>query len=1168
MTDDELFADDAPHPAEGAEPPPPEPDIHPADVEPSRRGPSPFAQGLNPDQLDAVVHEEGPLLVVAGAGSGKTRVLTHRIAHLIHLGVHPSKILAITFTNKAAAEMRERVGVLVGPVVRTMWVSTFHSACVRILRANADLLGYPRQFSIYDQADTTRLTAYVIRDLGLDSKRFPPRGVHAQISNWKNELIAPAEAASRASNIFERKQAEVYGEYQDRLVKAGAMDFDDLLTKAVELFREHGEVLQHYRERFEHILVDEYQDTNQAQNELVLMLAGGHQNVCVVGDTDQCLPAGTMIATPAGEQAIETIVAGDQVWGSVGSEHLQPSSVVHVQRGDYDGHLVKIVTDSIQLTATPHHILPARLVPRQGTYLVYLMYRADRGWRIGRTVGARSPGSDAKVQHGLVVRCNQEHGDAAWIIRMCDSLAEAAYFESFYAAEYGLPTSCFHSIGRQLAMDDSWLERLPRSIDTETRAMRLLEDHLLLRDFPHHRRDEGDGENGARRSTINLTMFSDRRAAIGYHRVQWSSNRVDVAERLERGGVGLRPAKGHSVRYETSWNDYRAALADAKRVATIGGLDIRRRLMHDGIVFDLVPISHLHPGMEVLTIRGDSWEREEILDIELLPYSGPVFDLETEPCHTYAASGTLVHNSVYKFRGADFRNILQFEEAFPDVTTVVLDQNYRSTQTILDAANAVIDNNTERKPKSLWTDTGLGDRIQRYHAEDEGDEATWVASTALQLHRDDSVNFREMAVLYRTNAQARIIEEAFMRLGVPYKVVGGTRFYDRREVKDAMAYLRAVVNPADEVSLKRVLNVPKRGVGDASIAKLDRLAATESIAFVDTLRRTDEAGVSGPAVRGIASFIELLDRLAAMAADDEQGPGDVLQAALDESGYLAEFEAEDTVESHTRIENLGELVGSAREFTVIGEFLEQVSLVADTDELPDGEEADDQVVLMTLHSAKGLEFPSVFLIGVEEGIFPHIRALTEPDEMEEERRLAYVGITRAMRRLYMSHAWSRQLFGSTQYNPPSRFFDEIPDDLIESSGNVTGRSSYGRQSYRDRRYDGSGSGPADVPAYRRRESGRDINADVLAEVKADQDAHRDRVVDAAINAGARSVPEQSNSQELGLRIGDGVEHPSFGEGVIIDISGTGEKAEAVINFPGVGTKHLALAWAPLKKLGL
>jgi len=797
MTDDELFADDIPHPAESTSP----------DAV-GDHGPSPFAEGLNPDQLDAVVHESGPLLVIAGAGSGKTRVLTHRIAHLIHEGVHPSKILAITFTNKAAAEMRERVGALVGPVVRTMWVSTFHSACVRILRANGDALGYPRQFSIYDSADSNRLTSYVIRDLGLDPKRFTPRGVHGIISLWKNELIDPEEAQRRAQNIFDRKHADVYAEYQARLLKAGAMDFDDLLTNVVKLFREHGDILEHYRQRFEHILVDEYQDTNQAQNEIVLLLAEGHRNVCIVGDTDQ---------------------------------------------------------------------------------------------------------------------------------------------------------------------------------------------------------------------------------------------------------------------------------------------------------------------------------------------------------------------SVYKFRGADFRNILEFEEAFPDVTTVILDQNYRSTQTILDAANAVIDNNVERKPKSLWTDSGAGERIVRYHAEEEGDEATWVASTARQLHGDDATNFREMAVLYRTNAQSRVVEEAFMRLGVPYKVVGGTRFYDRREIKDAMAYVRAVVNPVDEVSVKRVLNVPKRGIGDASVTKLDAFAATEGIAFVEALRRADEAGITGPAVRGIASFVDLLDVMAAVVADPDRGPGDVLQAALDGSGYLAELEAEDTIEAHTRIENLGELVGSAREFTVMDEFLEQVALVADTDDLPDGE-VEDQVVLMTLHSAKGLEFPVVFLIGVEEGIFPHIRALTEPAEMEEERRLAYVGITRAMDRLCMSHAWSRQLFGSTQYNPPSRFFDEIPEHLIESIGNVSGRSSYGRQSYRGRGAAGGGGSYGDPPAYRRGGTGgRDINADI-ADIRADQDAHRERVVEAAIRSGNKPAPAPSNSQELGLRIGDDVEHPAFGAGVIIDITGAGEKAEATINFPGTGTKHLALAWAPLKKL--
>ncbi len=756
---------------------------------------SPFTQGLNPDQLDAVVHRDGPLLVVAGAGSGKTRVLTHRIAHLIDQGARPSEILAITFTNKAAAEMRERVGALIGPVVKAMWVSTFHSACVRILRRDGEALGYPRTFSIYDQADAVRLTGYVIRDLGLDAKRFTPRGVHSLISLWKNELVDPAGAAAKAENIFDRKHADVYAEYQARLERAGAMDFDDLLLNVVRLFREHPDVLDHYRRRFLHILVDEYQDTNQAQNEIVLMLAGDHHNVCVVGDTDQ---------------------------------------------------------------------------------------------------------------------------------------------------------------------------------------------------------------------------------------------------------------------------------------------------------------------------------------------------------------------SVYKFRGADFRNILQFEDAFDDVTTIVLDQNYRSTQTILDAANAVIDHNLERKPKNLWTDSGGGERITRYHAEDEGDEAMWVAGTAQQLHRDDAMNWREMAVLYRTNAQARVIEEAFMRLGVPYKVVGGTRFYDRREIKDAMAYLRAVLNPLDEVSVKRVLNVPKRGIGGTSVARLDDYAREMGVPFVDAMRHAEDAGVSGSARRGISSFVDFLDRVSAMVGQDGVGPGDLLQAAIDDSGYLGELEAEDTVESHGRVENLGELVGSAREFTVLEEFLEQVALVADTDDLDN----DDQVVLMTLHSAKGLEFPAVFITGVEEGVFPHNRALTEPEEMEEERRLAYVGITRAMSRLFISHAWSRMLFGNTQYNPPSRFLDEIPTELIESKGNTSGRSSYGRQSYRQR----DERSYADPPPYRRgggAAGGRGVDSRAA-------DEHRDRVVEAALRASNK--PQPANSQDLGLRVGDDVAHPAFGEGVIIDISGVGEKAEAVINFAGHGQKHLALAWAPLKKI--
>ena len=770
---------------------------------------------LNPDQLDAVVHRGGPLLVVAGAGSGKTRVLTHRIAHLIHDGVPPSSILAITFTNKAADEMKHRVAALVGPMVKAMWVCTFHSACVRILRAHGDAMGYPRTFSIYDQSDAQRLAGYVIRDLGLDAKRFPPRAVHGQISIWKNELVTPAEALVKADNPFTRKHAEVYVDYQARLAKAGAMDFDDLLMKTVQLFREHPDVLAHYQQRFQHVLVDEYQDTNMAQNEIALSLAAQSGQVTIVGDHDQ---------------------------------------------------------------------------------------------------------------------------------------------------------------------------------------------------------------------------------------------------------------------------------------------------------------------------------------------------------------------SVYGWRGADVRNILQFEEAFDDVTTIVLDQNYRSTQTILDAANAVIRNNPDRKEKHLWSEKGSGDRIMRYHAEDEGDEAMFVARTTQSLQRESHAMWKEMAAFYRTNAQSRVLEEAFMRFGIPYKVVGGTRFYDRREIKDAMGYLRAVVNPADEVSIKRVLNVPKRGVGEGSVAKLDAFAKADGITFAEAMGHAREAGLTGPAARGVESFVRLLDEMSLLATQEGTGPGDLLQAVMDGSGYLAELEAEmeGSVEAAGRLENIGEMIGSAREFTRIDEFLEQVALVADTDELSD----DDKVVLMTLHSAKGLEYPVVFLVGMEEGLFPSSRALTEPTQMEEERRLAYVGITRAQRKLFVSHAWSRQLFGTTTYSPPSRFLDEIPAELIEQSGAVGGRSSYGRQSYRGRSGVG-GYGDGAPPAYKRRDTDDDAGSSRSGsgsrspvssfDPDDDVDWHRERVVDAALAAGRRE-PTQSNSQDLGLRIGDDVEHPAFGEGVIIEIRGQGDRAEATIRFREAGTKHLSLAWAPLKKL--
>ncbi len=480
--------------------------------------------------------------------------------------------------------------------------------------------------------------------------------------------------------------------------------------------------------------------------------------------------------------------------------------------------------------------------------------------------------------------------------------------------------------------------------------------------------------------------------------------------------------------------------------------------------------------------------------------------------------------SVYSFRSADIRNILEFEEAFPDTTVMVLEQNYRSSQKILDAANAVIANNFGRKPKELWTDNGIGEPIVRYHADDETDEAQWIAHQMAHLHDGGQYRWGDVAVFYRTNAQSRVIEEHLMRVGIPYKVIGGTRFYDRREVKDALAYLKAVVNPIDEVSLKRVLNVPKRGVGDSTVGRLDTFANAHGYAFIDALRRSDDAGVSGRAVKGIQSFLGLLDELEDLVPD---GPGALLEAALQRSGYIAELEAEHSIEAEGRIENLAELVGAARDFESVDAFLEQVSLVADTDELDDD---DSSVVLMTLHSAKGLEFPVVFMIGLEDGVFPHLRSIGEPDQLEEERRLCYVGITRAMERLYLTHAWSRTLFGGTQYNPPSRFLAEIPEHLVEEV-KANKRGSRRRAGSWGDSYGGA--------------------------------AHRERQVESALRPRA---PAPSGADQLGLRIGDDVRHKKFGEGVILGIEGSGDKAEAVVHFAGVGEKRLLLTWAPLEKL--
>ncbi len=791
--------------------------------------------GLTPDQEASVVHRGGPLLIVAGAGSGKTRVLTRRIAHLIATGdAAPWQILAITFTNKAADEMRRRVAELVGPRAERMWVSTFHSACVRILRAHGDRLGYKGSFTIYDDADSRRLVEIIARELDLDTKKLPPRSVLGQISQAKSRQQGPVEYRAAAVSIFDRRIADVFDLYQQRLLAANAMDFDDLLANAVRLFREHPDVLEHYRTRFTHILIDEYQDTNAVQNALAVQLAGGHRNIVVVGDSDQ---------------------------------------------------------------------------------------------------------------------------------------------------------------------------------------------------------------------------------------------------------------------------------------------------------------------------------------------------------------------SVYRFRGADISNILDFEQAFPDATAITLDQNFRSTQTILDAANAVITNNVSRKPKSLWTDQGAGEQIVRYRAEDEHDEAEWVAHEIVRLRSDQSLRWGDVAVFYRTNAQSRALEEAMVRAEVPYKVVGGTKFYDRKEVKDVLAYLRVLVNPDDEVSWRRIVNVPKRGVGDTSVAKLAGFAGQRGLSFGGAVAEAGEAGVGGKAGKALEDLADLLAELrdlmavpdlvdengdavapgpvtelrapqeapAGTAVGDDGavgllGPGELVTAVVERTGYRSELLAEGTIEALGRVENVDELVGVADEYRTLAEFLEAASLVADSDQL-DGDGT--RVSLMTMHIAKGLEFPAVFLVGMEDGVFPHLRSLGDPVELEEERRLCYVGITRAERHLYVSHAWSRMLWGSTSANIPSRFLNEIPAELVRDVAVERGRDSPGPGGPGSGVGYGSSSG-----SFGRRSSGPAREGTPGRSVFGSGVSPADGGVDAS---GRRRPAATTGAELLGLEVGDVVVHGQWGEGRVVATGGSGDDAEAEVIFTSVGRKKLLLRMAPVKR---
>jgi DNA helicase-2/ATP-dependent DNA helicase PcrA len=1097
---------------------------------------NPLLNKLNEQQVAAVLHFEGPALVVAGAGSGKTRTVVQRIAYLLEeRGVLPQQILAVTFTNKAAGELRERVGELIGPSARDLWVATFHSACLRVLRTYGELIGLQSGFGIYDDTDQLDVLKEILSSVkGMADAN--PRVLRSLIDRAKSNLLTPEGLELEGERLFGSMVAgmqlelvaDAYERYQARLRQANAVDFNDILGRTVELFEARPEVLERVRQRALFVHVDEYQDTNAVQYKLTAQIAGGERNLMVVGDPDQCLPAGTLVRTAEGSIEIEKVRVGDAVLGSGGAAKPCAGRVADVHIGRYRGSLWSVSANGRVVRGTPHHVVLARMTPREGMYYVYLMQREDRGYRIGIAKSLRSNDSGA-AELGFKVRLNQEHGDSLWVLKVCNDQSEARYWEAFYAARFNLPTACFHGVGRKLALHEALLERLYLEVDTADGAKRLMHELQLHPDFPHHR-----AQNGQRRQSLNLVMFQDfRHGTVGYHRVHWSSVRKDIADRLCDAGYPVRSNGRGGYRFEASRKRYEEAVALARGLARAGGLRINRKAQIDGQMFAFMPLSHLHSGMQVLAMEEEELRVVDIESVDTSHYDGPVYDLEIENLHTYVADDFLVHNSIYAFRGADVRNILDFQKDYPDASVYRLELNYRSIGSVLELANALILHNQGRLEKELRPVKGAGEKVRIFRATDHRGEAEFVARSVERLMAERNLGPNDFAVLYRTNSQSRVLEEAMRRASIPAKIVGGVGFYERREVKDILSYARAALNPADDVAWKRILNRPKRGIGKTSEDNLTSWAARKHLRFVDALRQVEEVLPGTPAVRRIGEFMELMTDLGEAA--DSLGSAQFLKAVMDQSGYMQALKDEGSFDAQGRLENLEELLNAVIEWQEedgggsIGQFLDEAALLASVDDRAvkavNEEVLDEAVTLMTLHNAKGLEFPVVFLVGLEENLIPHRSSTGTLHELEEERRLLYVGITRAQEELFLVHCESRMAFGRTDMARPSRFLQDVPKALLceidllgQELHEVERLSKFSRQLWQ----------PPSIPGLDSKAPGGTVKA-----------------------------------EEVSFRGGEKVSHPKFGTGTVVGVSGEGPRAEITVVFDQAGAKRLLVRYANL-----
>lgn len=1110
---------------------------------------------LNKEQYEGATTIEGQVLILAGAGSGKTRVLTHRIAHMVEdLNIAPYNILAITFTNKAAKEMKDRVRALIGECAENMWISTFHSTCVKILRREIDKIGYKSSFTIYDSSDQKTLVKECMKTVNINDKDISEQEIISKIGKAKDRMqTARSFKLENESNFRENKIADVYEMYQKRLKENNALDFDDLIFKTVELFKSNPETLEFYQRKFKYIMVDEYQDTNGAQYELVKLLASKYKNICVVGDDDQCLVEGTMVSTENKDVEIEKLMKEDLVRVASGNGETSLLKISDINKKKYCGKIVKITTKNNRvIKATPNHISFGKIALEEDKYYVYLMYKSGFGYRIGQTSSVRS--RDDRDASGLAIRLNGEQADKMWIIKVCDTKGDATYYEQYYSVKYGIPTVVFNSRGRNITISQEQIEKMFKEIDTINAAEKLMEDEFLYNEYPHHLSNaviRGDSI----RKRVNLSFFGGKKSVqrgIYSHRIGLNSSGDDSKNKFIEAGFNVRDGQRNTYRVETERALYDEAEEFARKLSMVeeNFEIVKKAKLSNDKSFMFMPIGSFKPGMSIAIQDNEKIEEDIVISVELEDYDGYVYDLNIDNARNYIANGIVVHNCIYQWRGADIKNILDFEKDYPDAKVIKLEQNYRSKGNILNAANVVIVNNSNRKSKALRTEQELGSKIKVYRAYSDSDEGDFVGKQILDIRKNEDKKYNDFAILYRTNAQSRIFEESFRRKGIPYKIVGGTRFYDRKEIKDILAYLKVLINPQDDISIRRIINVPKRSIGDATVNKIQDFADSFELNMWDALSEVRSIPTLTPRnVSCIDPFVQLMENL--MILSETTPVSMLIETILEDTGYMDQLKKSNEIEDKSRIENLKELVSDAVDFEKNSEdkslsaYLEKVSLVQDTDKI---EDEDDSVVLMTVHSAKGLEFPVVFMVGMENGIFPGSASFEKESEMEESRRLCYVGITRAKEILFMTSAEVRRVFGKTVAYSQSDFINEIKPDLkeyvsVEKTGIKSRESFINKSSYNN-------------PHSLRNNMTRTVSGSGL-------NASRPNSI------GSSSIGNVSSGEYISVAeatMGRKVMHEKFGVGTIVSVQNSGDDKKLTIAFDKQGVKVLLLSFAKLKMI--